>query len=185
MLSSHWTCPVGEAAKKRAALGLVSPMGEKISAGPRLSHPVTRDGHCIPFFPAGARVIVERLPEDAMIGGLHIPDSAKAQQQYATLVAAGLQAQAQIDDMGLKIGDTICFGKYAGQWWQWEVENDGTEATKFSAQRMRRVDAVNVADIMGGQELAGKIFRGEMAIMKRELPDGQYEYRFFDEQKRD
>lgn len=179
---------MGEAAQRKktegAIRGLVSPSGSPISAGPQLSHPVTRDGHCIPFFPAGERVIVERLPENEMIGGIHIPENAKQQQQYATLIAAGLQAQGRIDDMGLVIGDTICFGKYAGQFWQWEIENDGTEATKFSSQRMRRVDAVNVSDILGGQELAGKIYRGEMAIMKRDLPDGQYEYRFFTEEKK-
>lgn len=172
---------MGEAAKKRAALGLVSPMGDKISAGPQLSHPVTRDGFCIPFFPVGKRVIVERLPpETTVLGGLlHIPDSAQAVQQYATFIAAGPQAQAVIDDMGISIGDTICFGRFAGIFFEWQPEGTASMTDR------RRVDMIDAGDILGAKELAEKIYNGEKAIMKRELPDGQYEYRFFDEEKKD
>lgn len=175
---------MGEAAQKRKALGLVSPMGDSISAGPQLSHPVTRDGHPIPFFPVGKRVAVERLPPATIVSGLHIPDTAQAVQQYATVIACGPQAQGALDDMGIGIGDTICFGKHAGLNWEWEIDDDGTAATKLSVQRRRRVDIIDVGDILGSKELAEKMIDGRRAIMKRELPDGQYEYRFFDETKK-
>lgn len=173
---------MGEAAQKRKSLGLVSPMGDAISAGPQLSHPVTRDGHAIPFFPVGKRVAVERLPPETMIGGLHVPDNAQALQQYATVIACGPQAQGALDDMGISIGDIICFGKHAGLHWDWEIENDGTAATALSSQRRRSVYIIDVGDILGSKELAEKMIDGRRAIMKRDLPDGQYEYRFFDEQ---
>jgi co-chaperonin GroES (HSP10) len=175
---------MGEAAQKRKSLGLVSPEGTPVTAGPMLSHPVTRDGHAIPFFPVGKRVAVERLPPDAKIGGLHIPDNAQAQQQYATVIACGPAAQAALDDMGISIGDTICFGKHAGVHWDWEIESDGTAATALSIQRRRSVWLIDVGDILGSKELAEKMIDGRRAIMKRDLPDGQYEYRFFDEVKK-
>lgn len=172
---------MGEAAQKRTALGLVSPDGKNISDGPKLSHPVTRDGHCIPFFPVGKRVIVERLPkETTVLGGLlHIPETHQAPQQYATLIAAGPQAQDAIHDMGLQIGDTICFGRYAGLFFEWQP--DGTA----SMTDRRRVDMIDAGDILGGKELAEKIFTGERAIMLH-TPEGggASQYRFFDEKQK-
>lgn len=168
---------MGEAARKKASLGLVSPDGEPISDGPKLSHPVTRDGHCIPFFPVGNRVIVERLkPETTVLGGLlHIPENAQALQQYATLIAVGLPAQGKMDDMGIQIGDTVVFGKWAGVFFEWQPE--GTT----SMGERRRVDMLDADNIMGGKEIAEKLFNGSRAIILHQLPDGTSEYRFADE----
>lgn len=158
---------------------LVSPLGQEVTSGPRLSHPVTRDGHPIPFFPVGQRVIVERLPPDTMIAGLHVPDSAQSPTQYATVIAAGPGAQGILDDMAIAIGDTVCFGKYSGVFWEWEVK--GLEGRPYG-ERRRRVDMINIADIFGGQELAAKMIDGRLGISLYK-PEGsdESEYRFFEE----
>lgn len=167
---------MGEAKIKAAKLGLVSPYdGEELRSGPRLSHPVTRDGHGVPFFPIGERVLVERIPPETKIGGLHIPETSQDKQQYATVVAAGPRAQGVLDDMGINIGDTICFGRYSGVFFEWQIP--GTESYKDR----RRVDLINVNDIFGGKELAEKMLDGRLGIKLHRLPNDDQEYRFFEE----
>jgi co-chaperonin GroES (HSP10) len=168
---------MGAAKEKREALKLVSPLGDEIASGPRLSHPVTRDGTAIPFFPIGDKLIVERLPPDAQIGILHIPDNAQALQQYATIIAAGPRAQGVLDDAGICIGDTVCFGKWAGVFFEWQPP--GT--VDFKSRR--RVDLINVADIYGCKELADKMIDGRLGIALHTPEQGSPEYRFFEEQK--
>jgi co-chaperonin GroES (HSP10) len=169
---------MGEAKIKAEKLKLVSPYdGSELRSGPRLSHPVTRDGSAVPFFPIGDRVLVERVPPDAKIGILHIPDNAQAPQQYATVVAAGPHAQGILDDAGIKIGDTICFGRYSGVFFEWQIP--GTESYKDR----RRVDLINVSDIFGCKELAEKMIDGRLGIaLHQPQGGGDPEYRFFEEQ---
>lgn len=157
---------------------LVSPMGNEVASGPRLSHPVTREGHPIPFFPVGKRVIVERVPPETEMCGLHIPDSYQAPQQYATVIACGPQAQGILDDMGIAIGDTVCFGKYSGVFW--EFQPPGTTTHK----ERRRVDMIDVADIYGAKELAEKMIDGRIGIAIHKYDDGEQEYRFMEEVQR-
>jgi co-chaperonin GroES (HSP10) len=168
---------MGEARIKAAALNLVSPFGEEMRSGPRLSHPVTRDGHAVPFFPIGDRLLVERIPPDAKIGILHIPDNIQALQQYATVVAAGPHAQGVLDDAGIGIGDTICFGRYSGVFFEWQIP--GTDSFKDR----RRVDLINVNDIFGCKELSEKMIDGRLGIQLYTPEKGEPEYRFFEEQK--
>lgn len=155
---------------------LVSPLGTEVSAGPRLSHPVTRDGCAIPFFPVGRRLIVERLPPETEIVGLHIPDNYQAPTQYATVIAAGPGAQGVLDDMGIAIGDTVCFGKYSGVFWEWQPPELPREM-----KNRRRVDLISVEDIYGGKELAEKMIDGRLGISLYKPEDGDHEYRFFEE----
>ena len=93
--------------------------------GPELSHPVTRDGFPIPFFPIGRRIVVERLEAEKVMGGLHIPDTAQVQMQLATVLAAGPVAMGVLDDAGIAIGDTIALGRYASMFWDWQPGGDG------------------------------------------------------------
>lgn len=146
--------------------------------GPKLSHPVTREGHPIPFFPIGDRVVVQRIPPETKVGMFTIPDTHKVEQQYATVIAAGPRAQGILDDAGIQIGDTICFGKYTGTYWEWQPE--GTESIRDRA----RVDLINVGDIFGCKELAEKMVDGRLGIgLHRPDGGGDGEYRFFEEQK--
>lgn len=138
--------------------------------GPSLSNPVTRDGQPLPFFPVGRRILVERIPEDAKVGSIFIPDSAKQTQVYATLVAAGPKAQDIIDDMGIQIGDTVSFGKFSTVGYEWHVMVDGRTET-------RKVDQMQVDDIFGCKELAEKMIDGRLGIALNEAPR---EYRFFE-----
>jgi chaperonin GroES len=79
------------------------------------------------FKPLHDRVLVKRLPsEEKTAGGIIIPDSVQEKPQQGEVVAAGSGARrpdGNIDPLGVKVGDRILFGKYAGT----EVKMQGTE----------------------------------------------------------
>lgn len=69
--------------------------------------------------PINDRVVVEPAPADAKTsGGIIIPDTAKEKPQRGKVVAVGPGK----DDvkMTVKKGDTVLYGKYAGQELQYE-----------------------------------------------------------------
>ena len=77
--------------------------------------------------PLHDRIIVQRLEEEEQrVGGIIIPDTAKEKPQQGRVIAAG---NGKTTDEGkrlpldVKAGDTILFGKYAGQ----EIKIDGNE----------------------------------------------------------
>jgi len=77
--------------------------------------------------PLHDRVLVRRLEEqEAVRGGIIIPDSAKEKPQQAEVVAVG---KGKIGDDGkpqtldVKAGDRILFGKYSGS----DIRIDGEE----------------------------------------------------------
>jgi chaperonin GroES len=76
--------------------------------------------------PLHDRIIVERLEESQHTGAIVIPDSAKEKPQRGKVLAAGL---GKSTDEGVRLpldvkpGDTILFGKYAGQ----EVSVEGVD----------------------------------------------------------
>jgi chaperonin GroES len=77
--------------------------------------------------PLHDRVIVERIEEsEQRIGGIIIPDSAKEKPQQGKIIAAGkgrVEKDGKITPLDVKAGDTVLFGKYAGQ----EIKIDGNE----------------------------------------------------------
>jgi chaperonin GroES len=80
------------------------------------------------FRPLHDRIIVQRLDEgEQQIGGIIIPDSAKEKPQQGKIIAAGTgrieKEGGKITPLDVKAGDTILFGKYAGQ----EIKIDGHE----------------------------------------------------------
>ena len=78
--------------------------------------------------PLHDRVIVERIEEgEQKVGGIIIPDTAKEKPQQGKIIAAGkgrIEKDGKtITPLDVKAGDTILFGKYAGQ----EIKIDGNE----------------------------------------------------------
>ena len=77
--------------------------------------------------PLHDRVIVQRIEEgEQKIGGIIIPDSAKEKPQQGKVIAAGkgkVEKDGKVTPLDVKAGDTILFGKYAGQ----EIKIDGSE----------------------------------------------------------
>ena len=77
--------------------------------------------------PLHDRVIVKRLEEERVsAGGIVIPDSATEKPTRGKVLAAGtglLLASGQLRPMGVKEGDVVLFGKYAGQ----EIKIDGND----------------------------------------------------------
>jgi chaperonin GroES len=76
--------------------------------------------------PLHDRIIVQRLEEAQRTSAIVIPDSAKEKPLQGKVLAAGLGKSK--DDgsrlpLDVKAGDTILFGKYAGQ----EVSVDGVD----------------------------------------------------------
>jgi chaperonin GroES len=77
--------------------------------------------------PLHDRVIVECIEEgEQKVGGIIIPDTAKEKPQQGKIIAAGkgrVEKDGKITPLDVKAGDTILFGKYAGQ----EIKIDGNE----------------------------------------------------------
>ena len=77
--------------------------------------------------PLHDRVIIERIEEgEQKVGGIIIPDSAKEKPQQGKIIAAGkgrIEKDGRITPLDVKAGDTVLFGKYAGQ----EIKIDGNE----------------------------------------------------------
>ena len=77
--------------------------------------------------PLHDRVIIERIEEgEQKVGGIIIPDSAKEKPQQGKIIAAGkgrIEKDGRVTPLDVKAGDTILFGKYAGQ----EIKIDGSD----------------------------------------------------------
>ena len=72
--------------------------------------------------PLADRVVIEPLPaETQTASGLYIPDSAQEKQQKGKVVAVG--AGKKDHEMTVKVGDTVLYGKYAGN----ELKLDGSD----------------------------------------------------------
>src|SRR6187455_2708381 len=77
--------------------------------------------------PLHDRIIVERIEEEEQSsGGIIIPDTAKEKPQQGKVIAVGkgrIEKDGKVTPLDVKAGDTVLFGKYAGQ----EIKIDGNE----------------------------------------------------------
>jgi chaperonin GroES len=77
--------------------------------------------------PLHDRIIVQRIEEsEQRVGGIIIPDTAKEKPQQGKVVAVGkgkIEKDGKVTPLDVKAGDTVLFGKYAGQ----EIKVDGDE----------------------------------------------------------
>ena len=69
--------------------------------------------------PLADRVLILPVEVEQKVGGIIIPDTAKEKPQRGKVVAVGNGTMDE--DMILKVGDEVFYGKYAGT----EIENDG------------------------------------------------------------
>lgn len=70
--------------------------------------------------PLADRVLVKAAPaEEKTVGGIIIPDTAKEKPLQGSVLAVGNGTKDE--EMALKAGDTVLYGKYSGT----EVEFDG------------------------------------------------------------
>lgn len=69
--------------------------------------------------PLADRVVVLPAPaETQTASGIIIPDTAKEKPQQGTIVAIG---NGKVDEpLTVKVGDTVLYGKYAGDELKWE-----------------------------------------------------------------
>lgn len=75
--------------------------------------------------PLGNRVLVKQLStEEVTKSGIVLPDTAdKEKKAQGKIVAVG--NGSAITELGLKVGDTVVFGKYSGD--EVEVDENGTK----------------------------------------------------------
>ena len=77
--------------------------------------------------PLHDRIIVQRLEEEEQrVGGIIIPDTAKEKPQQGKVIAVGkgrIEKDGKVTPLDVKSGDTVLFGKYAGQ----EIKIDGKD----------------------------------------------------------
>ncbi|MCR5181226.1 MAG: co-chaperone GroES [Bacteroidaceae bacterium] len=84
--------------------------------------------------PLADRVLIEPAPaETKTVGGIIIPDTAKEKPLQGTVVAVGNGTKDE--EMVLKPGDQVLYGKYAGT----ELEHEGN---KYLVMRQSDVVAV-------------------------------------------
>lgn len=84
--------------------------------------------------PLADRVLIEPAPaETKTIGGIIIPDTAKEKPLQGKVVAVG--AGTKDEEMVLKVGDEVLYGKYAGT----EIEHEGN---KYLIMRQSDVVAI-------------------------------------------
>lgn len=83
--------------------------------------------------PLADRVLVAPAPAEEKVGGIIIPDTAKEKPLRGRIVAVGNGTKDE--EMVLKEGDEVLYGKYAGT----EIEFDGE---KFLIMRQSDVLAV-------------------------------------------
>ena len=69
--------------------------------------------------PLADRVLILPVEVEQKVGGIIIPDTAKEKPQRGKVVAVGNGTKDE--EMILKVGDEVLYGKYAGT----EIENDG------------------------------------------------------------
>lgn len=84
--------------------------------------------------PLADRVLIEPAPaETKTVGGIIIPDTAKEKPLQGTIMAVGTGTKDE--EMVLKEGDVVLYGKYAGT----EIEHEGK---KYLIMRQSDVVAV-------------------------------------------
>ena len=84
--------------------------------------------------PLADRVLVKPAPaEEKTIGGIIIPDTAKEKPSKGEVIATGNGTKDE--EMVVKVGDTVLYGKYAGQ----EIEFEGI---KYMIMRQSDILAV-------------------------------------------
>ena len=83
--------------------------------------------------PLADRVLVQPAQAEEKVGGIIIPDTAKEKPQRGKVVAVGNGTKDE--EMILKVGDEVLYGKYAGT----ELENEGE---KYLMMRQSDVLAV-------------------------------------------
>ena len=93
--------------------------------------------------PLQDRVIVRRLEEavEKTKGGIIIPDTAKEKPQQGKVIAVGkgkVNDDGKLMAVGVKVGETILFGKYSGS----EIKLDGEEHLI-----MREEDILGVVEV--------------------------------------
>ena len=68
----------------------------------------------VKFNPLADRVLIEAAPaEQKTASGIFIPDTAKEKPQRGEVVAVGPGKDGNL--MTVQVGDTVLYGKYAGQ----------------------------------------------------------------------
>ena len=70
--------------------------------------------------PLGDSVLVLPAPAEEKVGGIIIPDTAKEKPLNGTVVAVGNGTKDE--EMILKVGDNVLYGKYAGTELEFEGE---------------------------------------------------------------
>ena len=81
----------------------------------------------VKFKPLADRVLLEIIDDsDKTAGGIYIPDTAKEKPMRGRVVAVGegrLLENGQREQMLVKVGDLVLFGKYGGT----EIKLEGTD----------------------------------------------------------
>lgn len=148
----------------------VRKVGKRTPNGESAEAPVIACTKPIPYLPIGWRVaVIDSLADDYAKAGLIMVDDSNEAKHVGELVAAGLAALDVLHSHGIRVGDTIIWGKFAGVWEDWKtVENGKTKITK--------VLYMSVNDILGSLDLADRVRSGKTVYRKGSAPSGAVQH---------
>ena len=146
----------------------------------------------LPFAVVGERCLIKvHEPKTRSAGGIEIPAMAQNRPFTGRLIDAGLRARDKLHDNGIRIGDDILFGKFAGVVEEWEhiiegdpsscsVDDDWTRLPSKPGQPEKwkldkdptviraaePVVVLNCDDILASVQLAARIGLGDVEVVR-------------------
>jgi co-chaperonin GroES (HSP10) len=128
----------------------------------------------LPQLPVGHRVaVIDDLAGRFSSAGIEMPDANNSADTTGTLVAAGLAALDVLHDHGVKLGDRVSWGAYAGQWQEYD---DQKEILGVIRNVKVKYLMISVNDIVGSFGLADRIYDGKTNIRKGTHTDGRVQH---------
>ena len=154
----------------------------------------------LPALPEADRIMVrpQEPQEETETGRLVLPDVAKTQAHFGTIVAAGLKALDIMYDNGQEVGDTIWYGQFAGTWEEWDhlVKAGNKASCKHESwdyepslktfrgkgwkcggcgalRKQEPLLVMNIGDVLANVDKAARVRSGTMSIALRYTQDGK------------
>ena len=154
----------------------------------------------LPFAVVGERcLILAEAPKTRTAGGIEIPATSQLRPFMGILMGAGLQALDKLHDHGIKIGDRVLYGKFAGVIEEWDriiegradLDPDDEEWSRMPTQPGRPerykhpsgairevapVVVLNVDDLLASVELAARFRAGHIGVQFATTADGRTQH---------
>ncbi len=128
----------------------------------------------LPQHPVGHRVaVVDDLAGRFASAGIVMPGENNSADTTGTLVSAGLAALDVMESHGIKLGDRVSWGLYAGQWQEYDEEREHLGVVRNMKVKYL---IISVNDINASFGLADRVADGATKIRKGAAVDGRVQH---------